>query len=375
MYAQGIGELLDPTYAPDPNDPNEVRAFQEKQNSMYFVLSKKVRTSTGRRIVQREKHTRNAQVVLYHLINEGTTSTKAVLTGRLLFTKITTARYDPSKPTTAVDFISGFEKDIETYNDQQQDPTCMIGGMMLKNLLQNAFSQVPYLRDVATREKEMAIRGYSMFDYEEYKTLLESASTVYDETKLSRARTSINFVDTHTEPPEDDQDTDEMNPEFSVNVTKGKIPGSSMNKETWNSIEKDDQAIWDQLQDSTKKKILQYACDRAQKKPTTGRINHTSISEDHAEDNTDAEDNQDHHISEEEFTIMKTEIDDVINKARKEAHPADVRRMMGKKKTAQVKFTTILEDDDEETSYEDDELDYLLNQYWDDDEEDFHRGD
>jgi hypothetical protein len=326
MYAQDVGELLDPSYAPDPNDPNEVRSFNEKQNSMYFVLSKKVRTPTGRQIVQQEKRSRNAQAVLYHLINEGTTSTKAILTGRTLLKKIITARYDPSKTTTAVDFISGLEKAIETYNDHQQDPTCVLSGMIPKNLLQNAFSQVPYLRDVATREQEMVTHGFPALNYDDYKNLLQSSSMVYDETRLTRARTSMNFVNTNAETPEDNQDNDEMNPEFSVNVS-------------------------------------------------TGKINRTSISEDCVEGGIDTEDNQDCLISEKEFTVMKTEINDVTSKARKKAQPADVRRIMDKKKTAQVKSMTILEDDHEESSYNDNELDYLLNQDWDDDEEDFHRGD
>jgi hypothetical protein len=326
MRAQDIGELLDPSYAPDPNDPNGVRSFNEKQNSMYFVLSKKVRTSTGRHIVQQERRSRNAQAVLYHLTNEGMTSTKAILTGQTLLKKIITARYDPSKTTTAVDFISGFERAIEAYNEQQQDPTCMLNGMISKSLLQNAFSQVPYLRDVATREHEMVIHGFSAFNYDDYKHLLQSSSTVYDETRLSRARTSINFVDINAEFFADDQDNDEMNPEFSVNVI-------------------------------------------------TGTTNQTTISDDCIEDDTDTEDNQDRLTSKEEFTVMEAEINDVIDKARKKIQPADVRRTMDKKETAQVKFKTILEDDHEESSYKDNGLAYLLNQDWDDDGEDFHRGD
>lgn len=194
MYAQGLGELLDPNYVPNRMDPEEMRLFYEKQQSLYFVLAKKVKTTTGKRIVQREKNTRNAQVVLHNLIYEGMNSTKAILTGRHLFTKITTSRYDPSKSMTAVNYISTFERLVETYNDQQQDVDCQIHGMMLKNLLQNAFSQVPYLRDVASREQEMAVRGFGMFDYESYKNLLESAATVYDETKVNRTR-SVNFLD------------------------------------------------------------------------------------------------------------------------------------------------------------------------------------
>ena len=114
-----------------------------------FLLPSKVRTSTGRMIVQREKWTRNAQLVLYNLAVEGVSSTKAVLTGRALFTKITTAIFNPSGSSTAVKFISNFERNVITYNDQQSDPNCELQGMLLKNLLQNAFAHVAILRDVA----------------------------------------------------------------------------------------------------------------------------------------------------------------------------------------------------------------------------------
>jgi hypothetical protein len=70
---------------------------------------------------------------------------------------------------------------------------------------------------------------------------------------------------------------------------------------------------------------------------------------------------------------MKTEITDAISKARKEAHPADIRRMLGKP-NAQVKFTRIIEEDSDEESNTDD-LDALIDQYWESEDEDFPRGD
>ena len=47
MHAHGFAELLIPSYRPDPSNPVEVQEFREKQNSMFFVLATKVRTSTG----------------------------------------------------------------------------------------------------------------------------------------------------------------------------------------------------------------------------------------------------------------------------------------------------------------------------------------
>ncbi len=68
----------------------------------------------------------------------------------------------------------------------------------------------------------------------------------------------------------------------------------------------------------------------------------------------------------------------LLEEAKSEAHPADVRRMMGKK-TAKVKFTQIVEEDDSLADDEGSDLDdveALIDAYWEDeDHEDFHRGD
>ena len=71
--------------------------------------------------------------------------------------------------------------------------------------------------------------------------------------------------------------------ETEIHMTRTKLPGASMNKDTWNSLRKSEQEIWDKLQDSTKKKILQYAIERAQKKSSTANVNQTSISDTQAD--------------------------------------------------------------------------------------------
>jgi hypothetical protein len=211
-----------------------------------------------------------------------------------------------------------------------------------------------------------------MFTYETYKQLLSSAATIYDESKVSRTR-SVNFLDVLDDTSDDTPIQEMTNQEIMVNVLKGKMPGSSMNKETWNSIDKDDQVTWDKLGDGTKKKILQYAYDRAQKKTPSAKVNQTAICEEQNETTDDTKADQDTGISEDEFQVMKTEITDVISKARKEAHPADIRRVLGKTNT-QVKFTRIVEEDSDDESY-DDGIDTLIDQYWESEDEDFPRGD
>jgi hypothetical protein len=222
------------------------------------------------------------------------------------------------------------------------------------------------------------MRGFPPYSYDEYKALLESSAMTYDESKVGSR--SVNYHSVVS----DDEESEVEQSEFSIHVTKGKMPGSSMNKETWNSLDKEEQAIWDKLKDSSKRKILQYAKDRAGKKEKEVKINvvETEGSEppSSSEEPDDSQENQEkNEVTEETLQIRKAAIiKSVLEEAKSDAHPGDVRRMMGKK-TAKVKFTRILEDED--PVEEDDEIDLdavgaLLDEYWEDeDQEDFHRGD
>jgi hypothetical protein len=260
----------------------------------------------------------------------------------------------------------------------QIHPSCELQGMLLKNLLQNAFAHVAILRDVTAREQEMIVRGHPPFSYEAYKTVLESTAAVYDESKVTRRNDvhNVGILDVEEFPDtQDDLRISEELQESEIHMTRTKLPGASMNKETWNALGKKEQDIWDQLQDATKKKILQYAVERAQKKSSTASVNQVSTSDTQTDDGTGSSGvDSEAFVSDEDFRIMNTEIKDVIKQARKEAHPGDARRLMGKK-TAQVKFATIVEADDD-SSCDSEALDALIGEYWDDtDATDFHRGD
>jgi hypothetical protein len=222
------------------------------------------------------------------------------------------------------------------------------------------------------------MRGFPPYSYDEYKALLESSAMTYDESKVgSRSVNNLSVV-------LDDEESEVEQSEFSIHVTKGKMPGSSMNKETWNSLDKEEQAILDKLKDSSKRKILQYAKDRAGKKEKEVKINMVEATDTESppssEEPDDLQDNQEKtEDTEEIFQIRKAAIiKNILEEAKSEAHPGDVRRMMGKK-TAKVKFTRILGDED--SVDEDDETNLeavgaLLDEYWkDEDQEDFHRGD
>jgi hypothetical protein len=91
------------------------------------------------------------------------------------------------------------------------------------------------------------------------------------------------------------------------------------------------------LKDSSKRKILQYAKDRAGKKEKEVKINMVEVTDTEpppsSEEPDDPQDNQEKtEDTEETFQIRKAAIiKNILEEAKSEAHPGDVRRMMGKK--------------------------------------------
>jgi hypothetical protein len=106
-----------------------------------------------------------------------------------LFAEIITSKYNPSTMMSAIDYITEFETFIVTYNSQQCDEQCKFQGMMLWNLLQNAFSGVPCLCNIVMHKQEMVVKGISKASYKDNKRLLISAATVYNETRAMHQMT------------------------------------------------------------------------------------------------------------------------------------------------------------------------------------------
>ena len=150
-----------------------------------------------------------------------------------------------------------------------------------------------------------------------------------------------------------------------------------MNKETWQSISEEGKAIWDKLSNGDKQKILQYAVKRAAAKEPT-LINQVTAqdTEDLEEKGTGEEPGED---TQDFPEPAEAEVNKTVSKARQEAHPGDVRRVLSgipkKKQPTQVKFAQWSDDTEwYDTTEDEGELDGLLGDYdWDPDEDqDFH---
>jgi hypothetical protein len=237
---------------------------------------------------------------------------------------------------------------------------------------------------VATREQEMLVRGGTPWDYDNYVLVLKSAATTYDESKLrGRRANNANLTTTST-----DSDITEEISVFLINEMKRRMPGASMNKGTWSSLSAEGKSTWDALSDGDKKKILQYAQKRAEKS-TVEANQHSTEDTDVTEVNETADLIEQSPSNDDDNVQLEAEINNAVAKARKEAHPGDSRRVLGRKKeaprkSAQVKMAQWSFDDEgneDEYPYQDlGDLEQLVDDYWEsdsdsDDGQDFQQGD
>ena len=175
------------------------------------------------------------------------------------------------------------------------------------------------LRHVMEREEDRILNGGPSFTYKDYLIALKSSASRLDEKLGIR---SISNMDVHNLEQDYERDQNDDDDAYDVHVSKFKgnrrTPGASMNKETWSTISDEGKAVWDKLTPTDKSKILSYAKQRAEKPIQANN----------------------HEITEDE--VPGDDIDDpgeildvnkVVSEARGEAHPGDVRRMMGSDNT------------------------------------------
>ena len=369
QHAQGMEQMLDMTYVPEPGNPKIVKAWRRKQQFVYTMLTERVKIHTSKRILQRHDDYMDGRQALYDLAMQARQSTEAVLAGRRTREKIAQSRYDPRSGSALV-FITKFEELMESYNMQQHSVGMILSGPMMKSYLQTAVASVMMLRAVSDRENDRTIKGGDEYTYDEYLEAIKNAATIYDEHSSGRRTAHL------TQVAEGPDITNEI-ADYIINVAKRRAPGASMNKETWQSISEEGKAVWDKLSNGDKQKILQYAMKRAAaKEPVLVNQVTSQNPEDVNEEHPPEEPAEgDPEMSE----PADVEINKIISKARQEAHPGDVRRVLSgtpkKKQTTQVKFAQWTDDTEwYDTSEGEGDLDELLEDYdWNpDDDQDFH---
>jgi hypothetical protein len=383
--AHGVDEIFDPNFRPDMTNYDEVMLFRAKQTFFYAVLRSTVRPMELRQYVENHCSHSDAQAALRDIVNHMKTSTHAAISTKDMMVEITTTRLDLRKwPKSVYDFIVLFDQLITQYNSQQRIPQLTINEHMQRLYLQNAVSNVRNLREVNDRETDRLVMGGPGFGYHEYLTALKSAATNIDEHRSTKSTRDVNML---TDDIIDYEPLSEESAliEYAINEVKRRFrePGqlaAQMNRDTWKSLSPNTQTTWDTIPQEDKAKILDYANKRGERRQATAgkestktvRINTHEIS---PSDDAVTDSHVDDTISTEDDKEPVLSVNNVLRKARRDAHPGDPRRVLGSDKksylTAMMHRLSRDEDSDESDTSDDDSVGY--NSYWGG--TDFHKGD
>ena len=338
--AQELDEVMDPNYVPNYGNPDALRLWSQKQRAMYAVSRATIRPPELRQYVEAQCNTSDAQKVFIQIIEHVKNSTHATITNKDLHRNIVTSKLSLKtwvKP--VYDWVLGFLQSIELYNNQQRNPRMLINEDMARIHLENALSGIKAFQDVTERETDRVVQGGTPFSFEEYVTSVKSVATRVDITRASRSSREANV---HTYGEHADADLEEWsarNDLYEINEAKRQNPrgassyGAQMNKETWDSLTKPTQEVWDTLPPEEKLKILSYGEQRAAKRAASANLHVTEDARQisaNVHDTQEEKDEEESHSKSEDNPSIK--VNNVLTELRNDTHPGDPRRIMGSSK-------------------------------------------
>jgi hypothetical protein len=298
--------------------------------------------------------------------------------------EIVLTRFDPrSSKQSAVEFIVALDQKMRIYNEQQFLEDMVLNDTQKKTYMQNALRSVSMLNTVHQRELERtAIDGRrASFTYDQYLTVLRGVASTFDEAVAGRRAASVNKVRTSGRRSasvnmasfgEDDDElaaevsnAEEEIQEYAAHMVKRRMKGSSMSKDTWDSLSPEGKKTWDLMSDTDKKTVLQHAMEWAEREGITA--NNVDFAE------TDEVISGETAL--EEPAEETVDVNNVNTDSKKLAHPGDPRRMMsgkgkgGAKKKGQSFMVDFSRPDDDSRSRDafaltGDGIEDVLDAYW-----------
>ena len=261
MICQGIGFLLDINYS--PSTPEERQQYKLATAFLFSVLMECVQYSEGRRRVFECRATKSGHQAFHSLVNHFQTSTFAVLACEQLRNKIYGMHLTASYTKSYVEFINTFLDNVESYNEQQQDPDARINDSTLLVQLQHAVSQVPELHNckVITLQQAAMNPNNGPPTLDQYMHTLSTTAEVLDHTRVMMSRGATrgaHQAEIH-EPPDDPLTPGEIEAQshIMVNETRVKAPADSrLSPSTWDAVGPETKKAWSKIAASDRSLIL-----------------------------------------------------------------------------------------------------------------------
>jgi hypothetical protein len=277
-HAQDVSQVIGTSYV--PTTTKDIVLFAEKQKYMYAVFERTLLTDKGKMIVRRHALDGDAQEVYKKLKTHATTSTKALMDALTLLEYITSAKLGTGSWRGSTDgFVLHWNEQVHIYHYLKESKD-HFNGNMLRIMLQNAVTCISELRQVKTDADQHRTHSGTDLTFEQYSTLLESATIGYNaqfvRTHPTRPkRTSVNLHDLeYTHEEDDDPPWDSYDTAFDIDSPHGTLQahahhhqqqrrpkrpfpqGSRMPISRWKSLSNSAKKTWDSLGDGDKAKIL-----------------------------------------------------------------------------------------------------------------------
>ena len=269
--AQDVMEVLDPTYVPASTEEKDL--FNEKLKFVYAILEQKVLTDRGKGFIREHENDYDAQKVYKKLVDHHLKSTKAMIDSSSILSYITSVRLGNGmwKGTTE-GFITHWENQVRLY-ERQVPTTDHFSDGQKRTMLENAVAPVDELRQIKNNADLEKTKTGRTLTFNEYTSLLLSASVAYDESfkpKISKRLVNVHEAgDTYDDVDTYDQDWYDIDVsvrEIQANahnrMSRPKTPRKEQPQRTrmpfdrWSKLSANDRTLWDQLDETAKAVIL-----------------------------------------------------------------------------------------------------------------------
>jgi len=210
--AQGVSEILDPTYTPP--DAEESAVFDLMQDYMFAVFHECLKTTKGISIVRKHEASGNAQAVYKELVEHYTKSMAAENRATTLLDKISTKKIPNNGPVNYQAAMALFNSWVEDYNEVSDTP--LSESQRLK-YLRHYISDVPKLGAVSTQLEFLKIGLGKPLSADETASVVETMALQLDGTAKQPPGTRRAYV-TNIDFSEAGLATDENEPSYSTNT-------------------------------------------------------------------------------------------------------------------------------------------------------------
>ena len=184
-------EILEGDYIPGYDDDSQ-ELFKQKQNFMYSVFSKVLKSDMGKTIVRKYAPTLEAQSVWRDFETHMSTSSKGLNERHRLHAHVSTSVYDRSWKGTTEQFVLHFHEQFRQLDELTPLKEQLPHSVRL-TLLQTAVRSVPELRIVETMEEYMSLThsssGHFSITYDKYFMMLQNVCIRYDKTLKQKPST------------------------------------------------------------------------------------------------------------------------------------------------------------------------------------------